>query len=277
MRGNHVKRRLEAGEPSVGTWLALPSPEAAEYVGGLGFDWLVVDTEHNPIDIRTLALMFAAMARAHVAPMARIPWNSPENFKRALDAGAWGLVVPMVNSRAEAEQAAAAMRYPPQGTRSVGGGRFTMGFDAGAAEPYLRRANRELLLVVQIEHIHGVEHADEILSVPGLDACFIGPNDLAASMGIGLGVPLESDHPQLVEAIAEIRQACRRHGVAPGIHCSHAAGVRQRIAEGFQFCAMASELRYMLTGLQGDLAQLDWRPSEPITLIEDEAGSAVRY
>lgn len=276
MRANHAKRRLAAGEPSVGTWLALPTPEGAEYVSALGFDWLVVDTEHNPVDIRTLAQMFMAMANSPATPMVRIPWNTPENFKRVLDAGAWGVVVPMVNSRAEAEQAVAAMRYPPLGTRSVGGGRHALGFDT-TADQYFRQANEELLLVVQIEHIQGVEHADEILSVPGVDACFIGPNDLAASMGIGLGVPLESDHPRLVEAIDHVRLTCTKNGVAPGIHCSGAAGTKRRIAEGFLFCAMASELRYMLAGLQADLAQLDWQPSEPATIAVPDQGALVRY
>lgn len=276
MRVNHAKRRLAAGEPSVGTWLALPSPEIAEYAGTLGFDWLVVDTEHNPIDIRTLAQMFTAMAGSSVAPMVRIPWNSAENFKRVLDAGAWGVVVPMVNSRAEAEQAVSALRYPPHGTRSVGGGRYAMSYSA-SAEQYYRHSSDELLLVVQIEHIDGVEHADEILSVPGVDACFIGPNDLAASMGIGLGVPLEGEHPRIVEAIEHIRQACSRHGVAPGIHCSGAAGVKLRISQGFQFCAMGSELGYMLRGLQADLAQLDWKVSEAGRIVDDVQGATVRY
>jgi 4-hydroxy-2-oxoheptanedioate aldolase len=276
MRANHVRRRLAAGEPSVGTWLALPSPEAAEYVSQLGFDWLVVDTEHNPIDIRTLALMFSAMSASATAPMVRIPWNSGENFKRVLDAGAWGVVVPMVNSREEAEQAVSASRYAPQGTRSVGGGRFPMSFQTGA-EDYFRNANDNVLVVLQIEHIKGVENADAILSVPGVDACFIGPNDLAASMGLGLGVPLESDKPALVAAIAEIRNACVRNGVAPGIHCSGAAGINQRIAEGFQFCAMASELRYMLSGLRADLNDTKWTRSEATELGQAVGAAAVRY
>lgn len=276
MRANHVRRRLKSGEPSVGTWLSLPSPEAAEYVSRLGFDWLVIDAEHNPIDIRTLAQMFAAMAASGSAPMVRLPWNSPENFKRVLDAGAWGMVVPMVNSRAEAEQAVEAARYFPDGNRSVGGGRFPMSFDAGAEE-YFRNANEEILVVLQIEHIRGVENADAILSVPGVDACFIGPNDLAASMGLGLGVPLESDIVPLMDAIAEIRSACQRNGVAPGIHCSGAAGVNQRIAEGFQFCAMASELRYLLSGLRDDLAALNWSRSPVAQTGEAVGGAAVRY
>jgi len=236
----------------------------------------VVDTEHSPIDIRTLALMFAALSASASAPMVRIPWNTPEHFNRALDAGAWGVVVPMVNSAEEAEQAVAAMRYPPLGSRSVGGGRFAHGFDT-TADQYFRHAGDELLLVVQIEHIRGVEAADAILAVPGVDACYIGPNDLAASMGIGIGVPLECDDPRLVEAIDRVRQACDRHGVAPGIHCSGAAGVTQRLAEGFRFCAMASDLRYMLAGLQADLARIPWHASEAATIVTADRGSIVRY
>lgn len=276
MRANHVRRRLKAGEPSVGTWLSLPSPEAAEYVSRVGFDWLVIDAEHNPIDIRTQAQMFAAMAAGGVAPMVRIPWNTGENFKRVLDAGAWGVVVPMVKTRAEAEAAVEAARYYPEGDRSVGGGRAALSF-ATTGEHYLRNANNEILVVLQIEHITGVENADAILSVPGVDACFIGPNDLAASMGLGLGVPLESDDPALNEAIFAIRDACLRHGVAPGVHTSGAAGVNQRIAEGFQFLALASELKYMLSGLRDDINQLDWKRAETLEIEESVGGATVRY
>ncbi|MDQ3044050.1 MAG: aldolase/citrate lyase family protein [Chloroflexota bacterium] len=276
MRTNHVKRRLASGEPSVGTWLSLPSPEAAEYVSALGFDWLVVDSEHNAVDIRTLAQMFTAIAHSQTAPMVRIPWNTPENFKRVLDAGAWGAVVPMVNSREEAEHAVAATRYFPQGSRSVGGGRHGLSFGTSASE-YYQLANDEILLVLQIEHIDGVEHADEILSVPGVDACFIGPNDLAASMGLGLGVPLESDEPRLVEAILHVRDTAKRHGVAPGVHCSHAEGVNFRIKQGFQYCAMASELRYMLGGLKEAMESLDWSPSADMDSPRATSSATVRY
>lgn len=279
MRINHVRKRLQSGEPSIGTWLSLPSPEAAEYVSKIGFDWLVVDSEHNAVDIRTLAQMFAAMSASGVAPMVRIPWNSAENFKRVLDAGAWGVVVPMVNTREEAELAVRAARYYPDGNRSVGGGRHALSWDSSGAE-YFANANDQVLVVLQIEHIDGVNNADEILSVPGVDACFIGPNDLAASMGLGLGVPLESDNPQLVEAIMKIRDACIRNGVATGIHTSGAEGVNFRIGQGFQFCAMASELRYMLGYLKDDLAAIDWTASERYQNLDTEAreaGTTVRY
>ena len=282
MRANHVKQRLRAGEPSIGTWLSLPSPEVAEYVADLGFDWLTVDTEHNAIDITAMSRMFGVIAAAGTAPLVRIPWNSGENIKRVLDAGAWGIVVPMVNSRAEAEAAVEAAKYPPRGNRSLGGGMRAVRWGA-SADDYATHADDEILVILQIEHIAGVEVADEILSVPGVDACFIGPNDLAASMGISLGIPLESDHPALVGTIAEIRDACLRNGVAPGIHTSGAAGITRRIGEGFQFLAMASELKFLLSGLQDGLRAIDWVPS-PRARIGDApavagapAGDAVRY
>lgn len=276
MRANHVRRRLANDEPSIGTWLSLPSPEAAEYVSKLGFDWLVVDSEHNPVDIRTLAQMFAAMSASSTAPMVRIPWNDPQNFKRVLDAGAWGIVVPMVNSREEAERAVEATRYHPLGSRSVGGGRHVLSWGTTASD-YYRHANDEVLLVLQIEHIDGVEHADEIFSVPGIDACFIGPNDLAASMGSGLGVPLESDLPRVVEAVAHVRESASKHGVAPGIHCSSADAINRRMTEGFKFCAMASELRYMLGGLSADIDRLNWKAATPHLIEEPGHGEIVRY
>jgi 4-hydroxy-2-oxoheptanedioate aldolase len=282
VRANHAKRRLLAGEPSIGTWLSVPSPEVAEYVADLGFDWLTVDCEHNGIDVAAMSRMFGVIAAAGVAPLVRIPWNTGENIKRALDAGAWGIVVPMINSRAEAEAAVAAAKYPPRGVRSLGGGMRAIRW-ASSADEYSQHADEEILVVLQIEHIDGVQVADDILSGPGVDASFIGPNDLAASMGISLGIPLESDHPGLVAAITEIREACVRNGVAPGIHTSGPTGINQRIAEGFQFLAMASELKFLLSGLQDGLRALNWTAS-PRSLVGDHAavagaspGDAVRY
>ncbi|MDQ3442274.1 MAG: aldolase/citrate lyase family protein, partial [Chloroflexota bacterium] len=190
-----------------------------------------------------------------------------------------GVVVPMVNTRQEAEQAVRAARYYPDGNRSVGGGRHALSWDSSGAE-YFANANDQVLVVLQIEHIEGVENADAILSVPGIDACFIGPNDLAASMGLGLGVPLESDNPELVAAIMKIRDTCKKHGVATGIHTSGADGVNFRIGQGFQFCAMASELKYMLGYLKEDLDRIDWSASARFQALETEAleaGTTVRY
>ena len=275
MLGNHARKRLASGEPSIGTWLSIPSPEAAGLVARLGFDWLTVDAEHSPVDILTLSRMFSAVSAFGAAPMVRIPWNTPENFKRVLDAGAWGIVVPMVNSREEAERAVEATRYHPLGRRSVGGSGHAMSFRAESGE-YYARANDEILLVLQIEHIEGVEQCQEILSVPGVDACFIGPNDLAASMGLGLGTPLESDHPQVVEAIDHILKTAQSVGVAPGIHTSGVEGINMRIEQGFQYLALASESRYMVASLSEALTQVNWTQS-PRDTPGEAGGEVVRY
>jgi 4-hydroxy-2-oxoheptanedioate aldolase len=183
----------------------------------------------------------------------------------------------MVNSKEEAERAVEATYYPPKGARSVGASLAAVRYNTSGGE-YLRHADDEILLVVQIEHEKAVERCDEILSVPGVDACFIGPNDKAASMGIGLGVPLESDHPRLVEAVAHVQRTAKACGVAPGIHCSDAKGVNQRIEEGFQFLALASELRYMLAGLKQDIDALNWRTAERSEVGAETVGAgAVRY
>src|SRR5690242_1764184 len=210
MKTNPVRAKLKQGQPSIGTWLTLPDPLAARMMARVGFDWLTVELEHTPTSLETAATIFTIVSAAGSVPLVRVPWNSAENIKRVLDAGAWGIVVPMVNSRAEAEAAVSAAKYPPRGTRSLGGGMRAIRW-ASTADEYSRHADDEILVVLQIEHIDGVNLADEILSVPGVDACFIGPNDLAASMGISLGIPLESDHPELVAAVEEIKAACLRN------------------------------------------------------------------
>lgn len=242
MTPNPVKRKLQEGKAVVGTWLNLPDPIAAEALAALGFDWLVVDTEHGPIDVEPMTYMFQAIGRFPVAPMARIPWNSEENIKRVLDAGAWGFVAPNVRSREEAQLVVAAAKYPPTGIRSLGGGRHHLSFKTDPAT-YFQRANDEILVVLQVEHIDGVRKIDEILSVAGVDACFIGPNDLCASMG--LAPSLEPPHREFEEAVQTIKRAALRHGVPPGIHCASAETVNRRIAEGWRFMGVLGDVRFM--------------------------------
>ncbi|MCL4545515.1 MAG: aldolase/citrate lyase family protein, partial [Chloroflexi bacterium] len=151
------------------------------------------------------------------------------------------------------EEAVAAAKYPPHGTRSVGGGRHALSFDAPAG--YQSHANENVVVVIQIEHITAVERADEILSVPGIDACFIGPNDLAASMGLPGG--MESDNSRIVEAISHVRETAQRLGVAPGLHTPSAAACNRRIAEGFRFLAVSSELGFMLAKAREEVTAIN--------------------
>src|SRR3989441_6805903 len=181
MRKNPVKQALRAGRPSVGTWLSLGNITAARFLARAGFAWLTVDIEHSLVDWETATHMFAAIADGGCIALARVPSNRHDHIKRVLDNGAHGIVVPMVNSRQEALAAVAAAKYPPVGNRSVGGSVHALNF-GGTANDYYARANDEILVVLQCEHIEAVRDANEIFSVPGIDAIFVGPNDLAASM-----------------------------------------------------------------------------------------------
>src|SRR5436309_7320610 len=164
MRPNSVKRLLKAGQPAVGTWLSLGSITAARFMARAGFNWLTVDIEHSLVDWETATHMFGSIADAGCTALARVPGNRHDHIKRVLDNGAHGVVVPMVNSRQEAEEAVAAMLYPPFGNRSVGGSVHAINFDADAAT-YYQKANNEIAIILQCEHIQAVRNFDEVFSV----------------------------------------------------------------------------------------------------------------
>src|SRR5271156_4643982 len=211
MRLNGVKRALKAGQASVGTWLSLGSITAARFMARVGFSWLTVDIEHSLVDWETATHMFASIADADCVPLARVPANRHDHIKRVLDNGAHGIVVPMVCSREEAEQAGSACLYPPHGDRSVGGSVHALNFKTTAAD-YFAHANEEILIVLQCEHIKAVEDADKIFSVPGIDAIFVGPNDLAASMRSKDNKPPSAKATK--EAMDHILATCKKYGVA---------------------------------------------------------------
>src|SRR5215470_3681500 len=180
MKTNPVRAKLSQGQPSIGTWLTLADPLAARLMARVGFDWLTVELEHTATNLETAATIFAIVSASGSVPLVRVPWNTGENIKRVLDTGAWGIVVPMVNSRAEAEAVVKAARYRPIGERSIGGQLHATNFDTDAAT-YYAKANHEILVVVMAEHVHAVEQIENIVAVPGIDAVFVGPNDLHAS------------------------------------------------------------------------------------------------
>src|SRR5437879_3520115 len=182
MTPNHVKQRLSAGKACFGSLLNFGDPLVAELMASVGFDWLLVDTAHGPIGLATLATMFATITRYPCAPFVRVHALSEENVKRVLDAGAWGVLAPNVRTREEALRLVGACKYPPQGVRSLGAGRFALSFKTDAPT-YFERANDEILVIAQIEHVDAVRNIDAILSVPGIDACYVGPNDWCAWVG----------------------------------------------------------------------------------------------
>lgn len=257
MRTNEVKRVLAEGKPSVGTWLSLCSPIAARFLARTGFRWLTVDIEHSPADWETAATIFGIVADAGVVPLARVPSGRHDHIKRVLDSGAWGFVVPMVMTREEAEMCVAAAKYPPVGNRSVGGNMHALNFGATANE-YYAAANDEILVVLQCEHIDAVRRADEIFSVPGIDAIFVGPNDLRATMRDSSG--RDPTETEFEAALTKILEACQRNDVAAGIHCFSPESIQQRIEQGWQFLALGSDLQMMLNSSRRDLEALGMTP-----------------
>jgi 4-hydroxy-2-oxoheptanedioate aldolase len=201
--------------------------------------------------------MLQAISTTETTPIVRVPWNDPGIIMKMLDAGAYGIIVPLVNSRADAETAVAACRYPPQGIRSFGPARavYYAGLD------YFAYANQEVCCIPQIETATAVENLDAILSVPGVDAVYIGPMDL--SISLGLPPQMDSDVPAYAEARQRILEACRRHSVAPGIHTS-ASAAPKRIAEGFRMVMVVSDLGALSRAVAEDLRSVrQVRPGGP--------------
>jgi len=250
LKPNPVKRALQAGQPQVGTWLSLGSVVACRFLARAGLPWLTVDMEHSHTDIQTAALMFGAIADAGCVPLARVPTGRHDLIKMVLDCGAMGIVAPMVMDAAEARAIVAACKYPPVGNRSLGGSLHALNYGA-SADDYYAKADGEILVVIQAEHVDAVDTADEIYAVPGIDAIFVGPNDLGASMRKPDGTP--PSKPEMEAMLQRILAAAKRQGVPCGLHVQTPADAVRRAKEGWQFIAVASELKMMLDGVQAML------------------------
>lgn len=253
MRTNPVKAKLRAGEPSFGTWLSLGDLYATRVMARLGFDWLTLDIEHSPIDWSQAAANFGAIADAGCVPLARVPKGNHDYIKRALDAGAWGIVVPMVDTLEQARIAVSAAKYPPVGNRSLGGGLHALNFDATAGE-YFDRANDEILVVLQTESPTGVANAEPIYALPGVDAIFVGPVDLRANMRRPDGS--QAPDAEFEAMLQRVVDAGRKVGTPTGMHVMDVEAARRRVAQGMQFIAIGSELRMMTSKAQEILSQL---------------------
>lgn len=242
MRVNPVKRLLKEGKPTFGTWLSLGDLYATRTLVRCGFDWLTLDIEHSPIDWSQAAMIFACIADAGGVPLARVPKGNHDYIKRVLDAGAWGIVVPMVDTVEQAQIAIRAAKYPPQGNRSLGGGMHAMNFDASAGE-YFQKANDEILVVLQTESPTGVANADQIYALPGVDAIFVGPVDLRANMRSSTGQ--ESSDQEFEAMLARVVASGKKTGTPTGMHTMDVTSAQARVAQGMQFIAIGSELRFM--------------------------------
>ncbi|SJZ73294.1 HpcH/HpaI aldolase family protein [Consotaella salsifontis] len=238
------------GGTILGTWLMSAAAGPTEAVGHVGFDFLVVDMEHVPLDVSTLPEILRAVGSTPAMPLVRIAWNDRVLIKRVLDAGAETIMVPFVQTAEEAREAVAAAKYPPAGVRGVAAVHRASRF--GAVADYLKRANDETYVVVQLETEEAVGRLKEIAAVPGIDALFVGPNDLAASMGLIGEIGRDEVQSLLAKAAADAREI----GKPIGIVGPNPAMVRRFIGYGYNFCAVASDIG-MMTGRARDwLAEL---------------------
>lgn len=254
MRRNPVKAALKAGQPQVGTWLSMGDLMATRMLARVGFPWLTVDLEHSPIDWSVAGLLFGAIADAGCTPLARVPRGDHDHIKRVLDAGAHGIIVPMVNTVEEAQAAIAAAKYPPQGNRSVGGAMHAVNFDATAGD-YYKHANDEIVVILQTESPEGVENAEAIYSLPGVDAIFVGPNDLTAQMRGPDGI---DPSPEALETMLQrVLATGKKVGTPVGLHVQTTDQVKKRVAEGWQFLALGSDLRFLVSRAQEHTAALN--------------------
>ena len=238
---NPVKHELRAGRVVVGTWLTLGHSQVAEILAISGFQFIVVDMEHSVVDLSALPSLFQAMEVHDVVPLVRVGENHRALIKRVMDAGAYGVIVPMVNTAADARAAVEAVRYPPRGKRGVGLAR-AQGFGTTFDE-YVRNVSDEALVVVQIEHEKAVENLEEILGVEGVDAFIVGPYDLSASMG----VPGDLARPEVQRALERIREVGRRMGVPAGFHVvePEPAKVLELARQGYQFLAFSVDMLFL--------------------------------
>lgn len=239
MRDNNIRAIWKRGGAVINGWLGIPSSVAAENMAQAGWDSLTVDLQHGLVDYQTAVTMLQAISTTATVPLARVPWLEPGIIMKLLDAGAYGIVCPMINSRAECEAFVGACRYPPRGYRSSGPIRAAL---YGGAD-YHEKANETILAMAMIETAEALDHLDEILSTPGLDGIYVGPSDLSLSFGLPPG--LDKSDERMLAALTKIVEGCKRHKVVPGIHTGSTAYAKKAIAMGFRFVTLLGDARLL--------------------------------
>ena len=245
MRPNRVREIWQAGGAVINGWCGIPSAFAAEVMAHMGWDSLVVDMQHGIVGYEAMVAMLQGISTTAVTPMVRVPWNTPADIMKALDAGAYGIICPMVNTRAECEAFVGACRYAPKGYRSSGPIRATL----YGGPDYHAKANDTVLAIAMIETKEALENLDAVLSTPGLDGIYVGPSDLSISMGYAPG--LDKSDEFMISALSKIVDGCKRHKVYAGLHTGSSAYAKRMIAMGFQFVTLLGDARLLtMAGLQ---------------------------
>lgn len=256
MRPNPWLEAIRTSSVAIGGWLSNPSTINAEVMGAAGFEYVVIDTQHGAIDYSSMLPMLQVLSIGQSTPIVRVPSNDSGHIGKALDAGARAVIVPMVNDRHACEQAVSYAKYAPEGERSFGPTRAVL----IEGDDYFDYAGDQVSLIPMIETVEAMRNIDEILSVPGVEAIYVGPNDLS----ISLGIKPNTNDPRLDEAMVEIAAGCRRNGVVAGVHAS-AALCEKRIAQGFGMVTVSADIVALRKQVREDLATARGVASEAIT------------
>lgn len=261
---NPFKQALAEGKPQIGLWLGLADSYAAEIMGGVGYDWLLIDNEHVPNDVRsTLTQLQAIGSAVHAVPgsvdthpVVRLPVADPVLVKQYLDIGAQTLLLPMIDTAEQAQDAVRAMRYPPEGIRGMGSG-ISRSSRWHRFSNYIQEANEQVCLLVQVESVDAITNLDAIAATPGVDGVFIGPSDLSASMGFAGQV----DHPEVCAVIDDAIARILKAGKAVGILCANEQRAKHYLSLGAQFVAVGVDTSLLNSAAKGLLAKFKETPS----------------
>ncbi len=245
MRENALKAKWRAGEVAHGAWLSMANSFSAEALARQGFDYVNIDMQHGLIDYQVAVTMLQAISITDATPTVRVPWNEPGIIMKSLDAGAMGVIIPMVNTVEEAQAAVAACRYYPQGMRSNGPIRAAL----YSGRDYFQHANEEVACIPMIETKEAVDNLDDILSVPGIDAIYVGPTDLSITYG---QPPVMDNGGAFEEARIKIAEACKKHNIVAGIH-ANAGLAAKHAAAGYQMVTVTSDFGAMSQQAAADL------------------------
>ena len=255
MRENKLRRIWSSGGAAVNGWLAIPNGFSAETMAHQGWDSLTVDMQHGVVDYQAMVTMLQAISTTETVPVVRVPWLEPGILMKTLDAGAYAVICPMVNTRVDAQNLVAWTHYAPRGTRSFGPVRALL---YGGAD-YPQHANDTIVTLAMIETAQALDNLDDILAVEGLDAVYIGPSDL--SISLGCKPSMDELEPKAAQAVDHILARAKAHGVVAGIHNAGPEAALKRIAKGFQFVTVSSDARLIAAGAQQVMAKM--RSAQP--------------
>lgn len=257
MAENKLKERWQQGKAAVNGWLAVPSAFSAELMGSCGWNSVTVDLQHGVQDYLSMVACFQALQAHPVTRLVRVPWNEPGIIGKVLDAGAYGVICPMINTKAEAEAFVSACKYPPLGTRSNGPVRAILYGGPG----YQQTANDEILVLPMIETRTALDNLEAILDVPGIDAIYIGPSDLGFSLGL---VPkLDREEPEVLRIYERLLRETGKRGIQAGIHCGAAEYAVRMLQMGFRLVTVGSDASHMTRAARQAVAEV-WKSAETL-------------